>query len=183
MAPLISSEPPSVSCGLKFWPTAGSASALQRPIKCSRSTATPVKRGAAPGPPSPMSASKTSKASSPADSTSSCNYSPSDMSPKADNAVGLKSEGGRHRLRRCCREQGDPRTVTRNEAGYLMIDNDPILWTMLNAIEQRPNDTAARAIERPKQGDRAAERAVGALASAGPVPPRRKIESFRESRP
>ena len=30
-----------------------------------------------------------------------------------------------------------PEAVTRNGNGYLQIDNDPILWTMLNAIKEQ----------------------------------------------
>ena len=30
-----------------------------------------------------------------------------------------------------------PEAVTQNADGYLMIDNDPILWTMLNAIKEQ----------------------------------------------
>jgi septal ring factor EnvC (AmiA/AmiB activator) len=30
-----------------------------------------------------------------------------------------------------------PEAVTRNSRGYLLVNNDPILWTMFNAIKQQ----------------------------------------------
>jgi Chaperone of endosialidase len=35
-----------------------------------------------------------------------------------------------------------PEAVTRNENGYLMVNNDPILWTMLNAIKEQQDEIA-----------------------------------------
>jgi len=56
---------------------------------------------------------------------------------KPDNALALNSEGdhigfGAQELQRVI-----PEAVTRNEQGYLMVNNDPILWTMLNAIKEQ----------------------------------------------
>jgi hypothetical protein len=30
-----------------------------------------------------------------------------------------------------------PEAVTKNDKGYLLVNNDPILWTMLNAIKEQ----------------------------------------------
>ena len=30
--------------------------------------------------------------------------------------------------------------MTKNGAGYLMVNNDPILWTMLNAIKEQQKE-------------------------------------------
>ena len=30
-----------------------------------------------------------------------------------------------------------PEAVTENKMGYLLVNNDPILWTMLNAIKEQ----------------------------------------------
>ena len=30
-----------------------------------------------------------------------------------------------------------PEAVTENDKGYLLVNNDPILWTMLNAIKEQ----------------------------------------------
>jgi hypothetical protein len=61
---------------------------------------------------------------------------------KPDNALGLRSEGehigfGAEALRKII-----PEAVTRNENGYLMVNNDPILWTMLNAIKEQTREIA-----------------------------------------
>jgi hypothetical protein len=59
---------------------------------------------------------------------------------KRDNALGLKSEGehigfGAQALQRIV-----PEAVTKNQNGYLMVNNDPILWTMLNAIKEQQRE-------------------------------------------
>jgi hypothetical protein len=33
-----------------------------------------------------------------------------------------------------------PEAVTKNNNGYLMVNNDPILWTMLNAIKEQQKE-------------------------------------------
>ena len=32
-----------------------------------------------------------------------------------------------------------PEAVTKNDMGYLLVNNDPIMWTMLNAIKEQQN--------------------------------------------
>jgi len=61
---------------------------------------------------------------------------------KPDNALGLKSETenigfGAQTLRKII-----PEAVTKNSAGYLMVNSDPILWTMLNAIKEQQQEIA-----------------------------------------
>ena len=56
---------------------------------------------------------------------------------RRDNALGLKSEGehvgfGAQELQKVL-----PEAVIKNEAGYLLVNNDPIIWTMLNAIKEQ----------------------------------------------
>ena len=36
-----------------------------------------------------------------------------------------------------------PEAVSRNSRGYLLLNNDPILWTMLNAIKQQQAEIEA----------------------------------------
>jgi len=36
-----------------------------------------------------------------------------------------------------------PEAVSRNSQGYLLVNNDPILWTMLNAIKQQQAEIEA----------------------------------------
>jgi hypothetical protein len=57
-----------------------------------------------------------------------------------DNALGVKATGehigfGAHAVR-----QVIPEAVTEDDHGYLLINNDPILWTMLNAIKQQQHE-------------------------------------------
>jgi hypothetical protein len=33
-----------------------------------------------------------------------------------------------------------PEAVTKDDKGYLLINNDPILWTMLNAIKEQQKE-------------------------------------------
>jgi hypothetical protein len=33
-----------------------------------------------------------------------------------------------------------PQAVTQSESGYLMVNNDPIIWTMLNAIKEQQKE-------------------------------------------
>jgi hypothetical protein len=47
-----------------------------------------------------------------------------------------------------------PEAVTENNAGYLMINNDPILWTMLNSIKEQQSVIAAQASEIRLQNER-----------------------------
>lgn len=56
---------------------------------------------------------------------------------KQDNALGINLAGehvgfGAQQLQKVI-----PEAVSTNSAGYLMVNNDPILWTMLNAIKEQ----------------------------------------------
>ena len=62
---------------------------------------------------------------------------------KRDNVLGLKSEDqhvgfGAQELQKVI-----PEAVTQNANGYLMVNNDPIIWTMLNAIQEQQKEIAA----------------------------------------
>ena len=59
---------------------------------------------------------------------------------KQNNALGIKSEGehigfGAHSVQKII-----PEAVTATENGYLQVNNDPILWTMLNAIKEQQKE-------------------------------------------
>lgn len=59
---------------------------------------------------------------------------------KANNALGLKAEGrhvgfGAQTLRKVI-----PEAVTENASGYMLVNNDPILWAMLNAIKEQQKE-------------------------------------------
>lgn len=61
---------------------------------------------------------------------------------KRDNALGLKSEGEHIGFGAGAVQKIIPEAVTKNQNGYLMVNNDPILWTMLNAIKEQQKEIA-----------------------------------------
>jgi hypothetical protein len=61
---------------------------------------------------------------------------------KRDNALGLKSEGEHVGFGAQSLQKIIPEAVTKNSEGYLMVNNDPIIWTMLNAIKEQQKEIA-----------------------------------------
>jgi hypothetical protein len=61
---------------------------------------------------------------------------------KQDNALGLKSETENVGFGAQSLQKVIPEAVTKNQNGYLMVNNDPILWTMLNAIKEQQKEIA-----------------------------------------
>ena len=59
---------------------------------------------------------------------------------KPENALGLKSAGEHIGFGAQAVQKIIPEAVTRNANGYLQINNDPILWTMLNAIKEQQKE-------------------------------------------
>jgi hypothetical protein len=56
---------------------------------------------------------------------------------KRDNALTLKSEGEHVGFSAQAVQKVIPEAVTANDKGYLLVNNDPIMWTMLNAIKEQ----------------------------------------------
>ena len=56
---------------------------------------------------------------------------------KRDNALNLKSEGEHVGFSAQAVRKIIPEAVSQNDKGYLLVNNDPILWTMLNAIKEQ----------------------------------------------
>ena len=56
---------------------------------------------------------------------------------KRDNALSVKSEGEHVGFSAQAVQRIIPEAVTKNGQGYLLVNNDPILWTMLNAIKEQ----------------------------------------------
>jgi hypothetical protein len=56
---------------------------------------------------------------------------------KSDNALGIKSEGEHIGFSAQAVQKVIPEAVSANDKGYLVVNNDPILWTMLNAIKEQ----------------------------------------------
>ena len=61
---------------------------------------------------------------------------------KRDNALGLKSEGEHIGFGAQALQKIIPEAVTKNSTGYLMVNSDPIMWTMLNAIKEQQKEIA-----------------------------------------
>ncbi len=56
---------------------------------------------------------------------------------KPDNALGLKAPGEHIGFGAQAVQKIIPEAVTKTEQGYLLVNGDPILWTMLNAIKEQ----------------------------------------------
>jgi hypothetical protein len=59
---------------------------------------------------------------------------------KGDNALGIKAEGEHIGFGAQAVQQIIPEAVSRNDKGYLLVNNDPIMWTMLNAIKEQQQE-------------------------------------------
>jgi len=59
---------------------------------------------------------------------------------KPDNALGLKVSGQHIGFGAQAVQKIIPEAVTKNDKGYLLVNNDPILWTMLNAIKEQQRE-------------------------------------------
>jgi len=56
---------------------------------------------------------------------------------KRDNALEIKSDGEHVGFSAQDVQRIIPEAVSTNDKGYLLVNNDPILWTMLNAIQEQ----------------------------------------------
>jgi hypothetical protein len=54
-----------------------------------------------------------------------------------DNPLGIPDEGEHIGLSAQEVQKVIPEAVTKNSKGYLMLNNDPVLWAMLNAIKEQ----------------------------------------------
>src|SRR6185369_15223527 len=61
---------------------------------------------------------------------------------RKDNALGIKLEGDQIGFGAQAVQKVIPEAVTRNANGYLMVNSDPIIWTMLNAIKEQQQQIA-----------------------------------------
>jgi hypothetical protein len=59
---------------------------------------------------------------------------------KPDNALGIKSTGENIGFGAQSLQKVLPEAVIKSSAGYLMVNSDPILWTMLNAIKEQQQE-------------------------------------------
>lgn len=56
---------------------------------------------------------------------------------KKDNALGIVPDGTHVGFSAQAVQKVIPEAVTKNENGYLLVNNDPIMWTILNAIKEQ----------------------------------------------
>lgn len=56
---------------------------------------------------------------------------------RTDNELGLKADGEQVGFSAQAVERVLPEAVIKNDKGYLLVNNDPILWAMLNAIKEQ----------------------------------------------
>ncbi len=75
-----------------------------------------------------------------------------------NNALGLKSEGEHVGFGAQTLQKIIPEAVTKNADGYLMVNSDPIIWTMLNAIKEQQQEIAELKAEVQKLRARAHRR-------------------------
>ena len=59
---------------------------------------------------------------------------------KKDNALSIKSEGEHIGFGAQEVQKVIPEAVTTTSGGYLMVNSDPIIWTMLNAIKEQQKE-------------------------------------------
>jgi len=59
---------------------------------------------------------------------------------KPQNALGIKLQGEHVGFAAQAVQQVIPEAVSKTENGYLMVNNDPIIWTMLNAIKEQQKE-------------------------------------------
>ncbi|MEN3327486.1 MAG: hypothetical protein V7638_2293 [Acidobacteriota bacterium] len=62
---------------------------------------------------------------------------------RPNNAVGITPNGEHIGLGAQAVQKVIPEAVTANANGYLMVNNDPIIWTMLNAIKEQQQEIVA----------------------------------------
>lgn len=85
---------------------------------------------------------------------------------RADNSLGLNSAGEHVGFSAQALQEVIPEAVTRGDRGYLLVNNDPVLWAMLNAIKEQQQEIEGlkaevrqlRAARRPAARSRARRR-------------------------
>ncbi|HEX3250637.1 MAG TPA: tail fiber domain-containing protein [Pyrinomonadaceae bacterium] len=59
---------------------------------------------------------------------------------RSNNAMGITSSGEHIGFSAQDVQKVIPQAVTQNDSGYLLVNNDPIIWTMLNAIKEQQKE-------------------------------------------
>ncbi|HZE69266.1 MAG TPA: tail fiber domain-containing protein [Pyrinomonadaceae bacterium] len=74
---------------------------------------------------------------------------------RRDNALNLASDGEHVGFSAQAVQKVIPEAVTRNEEGYLLVNNDPIMWSMLNAIKEQQEEIQQQRNQIKKQNEQA----------------------------
>jgi len=74
---------------------------------------------------------------------------------RRDNALNLASDGEHVGFSAQAVQKVIPEAVTRNEEGYLPCHNDPIMWSMLNAIKEQQEEIQQQRNQIKKQNEQA----------------------------
>ena len=72
---------------------------------------------------------------------------------KPNNALDIKSEGESIGFSAQAVQKVIPEAVIRDNKGYLLINNDPIIWTMLNAVKEQQAQISEQQEQIKKQQD------------------------------
>jgi len=75
---------------------------------------------------------------------------------RRDNALGINSAGDHIGFGAQAVQKIIPEAVTSNSKGYLLVNNDPIMWTMLNAIKEQQKEIEQLKVEIQKLQSRTA---------------------------
>jgi len=84
---------------------------------------------------------------------------------KPDNALKLKADGEYIGFSAQAVQKAVPEAVSQTDSGYLVVNNDPILWTMLNAIKEQQAQIQKQSelIEAQRQLARRQQKEIAAL--------------------
>jgi hypothetical protein len=74
---------------------------------------------------------------------------------RRDNALKLTSDGEHVGFSAQAVQRVIPQAVVRDEKGYLLVNNDPIIWTMLNAIKEQQEEIEQQQHQIKKQNEQA----------------------------
>lgn len=87
---------------------------------------------------------------------------------KRDNALGINTGGEHIGFAAQAVEKVIPEAVTKNAQGYLLVNNDPILWSMLNSIKElkAENDELMQQLKQQEERLRRIEAAMEAMREA-----------------
>jgi hypothetical protein len=97
---------------------------------------------------------------------------------KADNAMGIRDTDEHIAVVAQEVQQVIPEAVTENSKGYLLVNNDPIIWSMLNAIKEQQEEIRALKSEL-RATQRSLQKVETQVAGGQPALVAAKLETMR----